>query len=73
MAKDAGKKMDEVSEDVKPVAFEKGETVWFCPVNGEKEFVEIVDLPANGSTKYPCKFKDGTITPVNACYLSKGK
>lgn len=69
MAKEAKKPASENMPA--PVTFKKGETVWFCPATGDKEAVEIADDPLPGTSKYPCRFKNGGITPVNACYLAK--
>lgn len=69
MAKET--KTPETEEMSKPITFEVGEKVLFVPAVGEMETVEIVALPESGSSKYKCLFVNGSITPINACYLAK--
>lgn len=58
------------SEQKEP-EYNAGEKVLFVPQNGqEKQTVEVVGQK-EGTSKIECKFEDGTIAPVNRCYLQK--
>jgi hypothetical protein len=53
------------------ITFEKGDKALFTPLQGGRQEVIIVSLTEPSTTKYGCEFPDGTVMPVNVCYLQK--